>query len=84
MPLGEELRKSFNVLYLVRQNDSINKIRQQGFRVYEIASDDETVMVSLTSKFPNAIWIIDIKQFSKGFCGTKKHAHVLLLMKIYP
>lgn len=85
LALGEELRKSFDVLYLVRQNDSINKIRQQGFRVYEIASDadDEAVMVSLTSKFPNAIWIIDIKkQFSKGFLPElKKHADVLLLIE---
>ena len=75
--------KSFNVLYLVRQNDS-NKIRQQGFRVYEIASDDdEAVMVSLTSKFPNAIWIIELKNNSKGF-RNKKTCPCLAIIENYP
>jgi spore coat polysaccharide biosynthesis predicted glycosyltransferase SpsG len=85
LALGEELRKSFDILYVVRHSDSINKIRQHGFRVYEIPSDvdDEVIMISLTSKFPNAIWIIDIKkQFSKGFLPElKRHADLLLLIE---
>ena len=84
LALGKELRKSFDILYLVRHAE-FNKIRQHGFRVYEIPSDvdDEEVMISFTSKFPNAIWIIDIKkQFSRGFLPElKKHANLLLLIE---
>ena len=85
LALGEALRKSFDVLYVVRHSDSIKKIRQYGYRIYEISSDidDEAVMISLTSKFPNAIWIIDIKkQFSKGFLPElKRHSDLLLLIE---
>lgn len=85
LALGEELRKSFDILYVVRHAGSINKIRQHGFRGYKIPFDvdDEVAMISLTSKFPIAIWIIDIKkQFSKGFLPElKRHANLLLLIE---
>ena len=75
LALGETLRKSFDILYVVRRSDSVNKIRQRGFRVHEIASnvDDEIFLISLAAEFPKAIWIIDIK---KGG-NLKSHMHKL-------
>jgi len=85
LAIGEELRKTFDVLYLVRHADSIKKICQHGFHACEIPADvdDEVFMIALTSKFPNAVWIIDIKkQFSKGFLPElKRHAKLLLLIE---
>ena len=85
LALGEKLRSSFDILFLVRHKNTATKIRKQEFRVYEIASDvdDESVIISLSSKYPNAVWIIDIKkQFSKGFLPElKRHANLLLLIE---
>ena len=83
LALGETLRKSFDILYVVRHSDSVNKIRQRGFRVHKIASnvDDEIFLISLAAEFPKAIWIIDIKkQFSKGFLPELKRQSNLLLL----
>jgi len=83
LALGEVLRKSFDILYLVRKNDSVNEVFQRGFRVREIASDvdEESLLISLTSEFPKAIWIIDIKKhFSKDFLPKLKRESKLLLL----
>jgi len=85
LALGQEFRNSFDVIFVVRHSDSIKKIHKLGFRIFEIPPDldDEVVMISLASKFPKSVWIIDIKkQFSKGFLPKlKRHSNILLLIE---
>ena len=83
LALGEELRKTYELVFIIREDKSAELIENQGYQVKQIAhdADEEAALLLLARKFPDSIWIIDVKtQYTEGFLPELKKSSCILLL----
>jgi len=85
LALCEELQSNFEVIFVVRENESKREVEKYNFEVIQLIgnANEEDFLLYLASKNPDGIWIIDTKkQLHENFLPSlKENCDVLLLIE---
>ena len=85
LALSDELKSSFEVIFVVRENESKTELEKYSFDIIQITanSNEEDSMLLLAVNNPNSIWIIDTKRkfLEKFLPSLKKNSDVVLLIE---
>ena len=85
LALCDELQSNFEVIFVVKEDESRREIEKYSFKVIQIIDNlsEEDFLLALASENPDGIWIIDTKKhLQENFIPSlKENCDVLLLIE---